>query len=204
MKIKTTIKTTIKRAISVTLLAALAVSIVPETASAKWEHKSKYDYTYETGALWWKKTWHCKAYKASEDLMRCYYGKPTVEAGWTYKKDKTADIVISQSTSFSIGSETVYSMNSDVELEEAGVKLGFGSSISRTNSQSFGISQTVTRTVAKSKRNGYYNFNVCMNIDNWKVTGTSEGTVYFSTAKSQPYTSLIYSPTCNYSDAVRA
>ena len=43
-----------------------------------------------------------------------------------------------------------------------------------------------------------------MNINNWKVTGTSVGTVWFKTAKSHPYTSLIYSPTCNYDDAVRA
>ena len=198
------IKTTIKRAISVTLLAALAVSIVPETASAKWEHQKDYDYKYETGSFWWKKKWECTAYKASENIIRIYRGNQTVEAGWTYKKDKTANIVISQSRSFSVGSETVYSMNSGVELEDAGVKLGFGGSISRTDAQSFGVANTVTRTVAKSKPNGYYNFNVCMNINNWKVTGTSVGTVWFKTAKSHPYTSLIYSPTCNYDDAVRA
>lgn len=122
----------------------------------------------------------------SGSYFNIWYGNSKVSTGFEYKNNTS--IVLSQSSSFSIGSQTVETLNPQIEVEDCGIKAGIGGTISKTSSQSWGISNTATRTIEKSAPKGYYSYNVCMNTKKIKVTGTSEGTVYiYAPAMNLPH-----------------
>lgn len=159
-------------------------------------------YSYSTGALWWKKKYNCTVYVEPGSSFLIWYGNNSVSTGFEYKKNTS--LVLSQTNSFTIESQTVVTLNPGVDIEACGISFGIGGSISRTTSQKWGISNTSVRTIERTDPEGYYSYNVCMNIKKIKVTGTAKGTVYINAPASEPYRAVVYNEkNALYSGATR-
>lgn len=195
------IKFKVLKCISTLALAlCMFLSFWVENVSAAY---SKYStYSYSTGMLWWKKTYNCTVYKDSANYFTLWYGSSNVSTGFEYKNNTS--IVLSQTNSFSLSSQTTASLNSNVNVEACGIKAGIGGSLSSTSAQTWAVSSTSTRTIEKSAPKGYYSYNVCMNTKKLKITGTSEGTVYVYVPVSEAYRSIVYNKNnASYSGVVR-
>lgn len=181
----------------------LVIMLVCSQFSSVMAAYNKYStYTYTTGMWWWKEKHNCTVYVDSGNWIMVWYGTEKVSTGFEYKNN--TEIVLSQTKSFSLGSQTTATLNSSLDVEYCGIKGGIGGSISKTSSQSWGVSNTSTRTIEKSAPKGYYSYNVCMNVKKIKVTGTAEGTVYLFAPASEAYRSIVYNEyNASYSGASR-
>ena len=194
------LKSVSKRLGVMLLLVIMLVSSQFGSVMAAYNKHSTYSYT--TGMWWWKKTHKCTVYVDSGNWFCVWHGNSKVSTGFEYKNN--TEIVLSQTSSFSIGSQTVSTLNASLDAEACGIKAGIGGSISKTSSQSWGVSNTSTRTIEKSAPKGYYSYNVCMNEKKIKVTGTAEGTVYLWAPASQPYRAIVYNESnASYSGVTR-
>lgn len=170
----------------------MAVSMFVLPASAAYTYYGK--YSFSTGALWWKENYTAKVYR-DPNWFLVFYGNDKLSTGFEYKGN--TDVVLSQTRSFSIGKQTVSTLNSELSVEEFGIKAGVGGSISSSSSQSWGISNTSTRTILASAPKGYYSYNVCLNVYKMKVVKyqneSKKGQVEFYAPKdSQPYRAIVY------------
>ena len=181
-----------RRVIAILLVALFIFGVSGHAAQASYYYVES--YTYSTGILWWKKTYNCDVYRETGSWYRIFYGNSSVSTGFDYKGNTLEPIVISQTTSFSIEKQTVATLNSSIEVEDLGIKSGIGGSLSSSCSQTWGVSNTIQRTVPASAATGYYSYNVCLNLMKFKITGTSAGTVYIYAPNSEAYRSLVYNP----------
>lgn len=164
-------------------------------------------YTYTTGWGPWKHSYDCTVYKESTSYYNIFYGNGKVSTGFDYKPNKKNNIVISQTTSFSISSQTKKTLSAGVDFSDYGVPVSVGGSIEKTQANTWGVSSTVTRTIAKSDPVGYYSYNVLLNIMKLKIekkeNGKNKGTIKFDAPCSEAYRSIVYSKTGNYTDATK-
>ncbi|MCI8409280.1 MAG: hypothetical protein HFJ09_08445 [Lachnospiraceae bacterium] len=164
-------------------------------------------YTYTTGWGPWKHKYDCTVYKDSISYYTIFYGTGKVSTGFDYKPNKKNNIVISQTTSFSISSQTKNTLNVGVDFSDYGVPVNVGGSVDKTKANTWGVSSTITRTVDKSDPVGYYSYNVLLNTMKLKIekkeNGKNKGTIKFSAPSSEAYRSIVYSKTGNYTDATK-
>ena len=201
-------KKVLTKVITVMLSAIVVFTMTMMTmlpASAAYSRHEKSDYTFSTGALWWKKTYNCKVWRDA-NYFRVYYGNAKVSTGFEYK-NKT-NIVLSQTTSFTIGEQTKASMNAGIDFSDYGVPAKVGGSIEKTNSSTWGVSNASTRTIEASAPKGYYSYNVCLNTYKIKIKtyhdGAHDDTIEFYAPRSQPYRSIVYNPNnASYKNATR-
>lgn len=194
------VKGIVRRFVALALAICMVLCFLGETASAAYKKYST--YSYSTGALWWKKNYNCTVYVDSGSYFNVWYGSSKVSTGFEYKNNTS--IVLSQTSSFSLGVQTVASLNTSVDVEACDIKAGIGGSLSSTSSVSWGISNTSTRTIEKTAPKGYYSYNVCMNTKKIKITGTAKGTVYVYAPVSQAYRSIVYNKSnASYSGVTR-
>lgn len=187
----------VNMAIAFMLSLLMIVLFLNDTAQAAY---SKYStYSYSTGMLWWKKTYNCTVYKDSGSYITLFYGSDRVSTGFEYKRNTS--MVIEQTSSFSIGSQTAESLNSEIDFSKLNVPVKVGGSLEKTSANTWGISKAINRTIQTSDPAGYYSYNVMLNAYKIKITGTSEGTVVFYAPASESYRSLIYNPVnASYTD----
>lgn len=187
---KTKMKKIIKRAIVAMMAVMMFVSFGGEVASASYY---KYGYYYYTkGSLWWKKEYKCDVYIDNAKYNTIFHGSNAVSTGFEYKGNKNAPITISQTRKFSIGSQTVATMNSNIEVSAYGITPSIGGSISKTSAYEWEVSNTIERTIPASAPIGYYSYNVLINTKKIKIEGTHDGTIYVYGISSEPYRSLVY------------
>lgn len=191
-----------KRLLALMLIMLFAFGNVRQSASAAYYYYSSYSYT--TGSLWWKKTYNVSVYKDSSQYVRYFYGNSSVSTGFEYKGNTSDSIVLSQTRSFSIGKQTVATLNPEISVESLGIKAGIGGSISTTSAASWDVSTTSSRTVGASAPIGYYSYNVCMNLIKLSLVGTHNGNITVYAPASQPYRAILYNKNnAIYSGAVR-
>lgn len=175
-----------------TMLAIVSMSAcLALPAEAAYSYHSK--YSFSTGALWWKENYTAKVYRDSS-YFRVWYGNSSVSSGFEYKNN--TNIVLSQTRSFQLGSQTKASLNAGVDFSDFGVPATVGGSIEQTVSQTWGTSNTSQRTIEKTAPKGYYSYNVCMNLYKIKVEkykGSSyKGKIEFYAPRSQAYRAIVY------------
>ena len=155
-------------------------------------YKKYSTYSYSTGILWWKKTYNCTVYVDDVPYLCVWYGSDKVSTGFEYKNN--GSVVLSQTRAFSLSSQTVSTLNSNIDVSGCGIKSGIGGSISATKSVQWGVSNKSERTISANAPRGYYSYNVCKNIRKVVISGTAYGTVAVDVPVSQPYRSIIYNP----------
>ncbi|MDD2393241.1 MAG: hypothetical protein PHN99_04155 [Eubacteriales bacterium] len=168
------------------------VVIAPVQANAAYSYYE--NYTFSTGALWWKEDFYAFVYR-DPNWFTVFYGSPSTSTGYEYKNN--TQIVLNQTTSFSIGAQTKGTLSGNVNFTSYGVPATVGGSIESTVSASWGVSNSTTRTILASAPKGYYSYNVCINIYKVKIkkyddTGSYVSEIVFSAPRSQPYRSIIY------------
>lgn len=170
-------------------ISLVAMSVIP--ASAAYSYYS--GYSFSTGALWWKENYTAKVYRDA-NWFAVFYGSASTSTGFEYKNN--TNLVLTQTRSFSLGSQTKSSLNGSVDFSSFGVPAKVGGSIEKTNSVSWGVSNTASRTIEKSAPKGYYSYNVCMNTYKIKVEkyqdNAHKGTITFFAPRSQAYRAIVY------------
>lgn len=173
------------------LIVTLSTPLFSPRVSAAYSYYNSYSHTS------WFTKYNMKVYR-DPNWFNVYYGNPALSSGFEYKNN--TKIVLSQTRTFSIGSQTKKTLNAGVNFSGFGVPAKVGGSIEKTNSASWGISTTTQREVNASAPKGYYSYNVLINtykirIDRRKNKDNSgAGSITFQAPRSQPYRSLVYNP----------
>ncbi|HHT56319.1 hypothetical protein [Herbinix luporum] len=150
-------------------------------------------YSFTTGALWWKEKFTAKVYR-DPNWFRVWYGSDKVSSGFEYKNN--TEVVLTQSRSFNLDSQTKFSLNPEVDFSGYKVPAKVGGSIEKTSKKSWGITNISTRTIEKTAPKGYYSYNVCMNLYKIKIEKysgkTKKGTIQFFVPRSEAFRAVVY------------
>lgn len=191
----------IKRALVLMLAMLFTFELVGQSASAGYYYHSSYSYT--TGSLWWKETYNVSVYKDSVLQTIIYYGSTSVSTGFDYKGNMRDGITLSQTTSFSIGKQTVATLNSSISVKEFGITAGIGGTLSTTSSMTWGVATSSVRTISASAPIGFYSYNVCLRAAKMSLVGTHKGNIEILAPASQPFRAIVYNRNnASYSGAV--
>lgn len=93
--------------------------------------------------------------------------------------------------------QTKESLNAGFDFSAFDVPVNVGGSIERTKSQTWGVSNTSTRTIKDSAPKGYYSYNVCMNTYKIKLVKNEDNATIsrtFFAPRSEPYRAIVYNP----------
>lgn len=176
-------------ALLIVVVSLMAITVIPASAAYSYYNS----YSFSKGALWWKEDFTAKVYRDSA-WFRVWHGTAATSSGFEYKNN--TNVVLSQTKSFSIGSQTKASLNAGVDFSSFGVPAKVGGSIEQTTSQTWGVANTATRTIEASAPKGYYSYNVCMNEYKIKVEkysgSTYKGAIEFFAPRSEPYRAIVY------------
>lgn len=99
-------------------------------------------------------------------------------------------------------------LSAGVNFSGFGVPVSVGQSIEKTNSLTWAVSNTSSRTIEKTAPKGYYSYNVCMNIykirvEKWQGS-SKKGSIVFNAPRSQAYRSIVYNRSnASYSNVSR-
>lgn len=136
------------------VLLTIAISIVVISAIPVNAAYSYYQgYSFSKGILWWKENYTAKVYRDA-NWCSIFYGTASTSTGFEYKNN--TNVILSQTKSFSIGSQTKSSLSGSVDFSGYGVPAKVGGSIEKTKSMSWGVSNTSSRTIEASAPKGYY------------------------------------------------
>lgn len=182
----------VKRVISTALALCLIIGLLCIPANAAMTYYNS--YTFKGGFLNLT-TYTGKVYR-DPDWFTVFYGNSSVSTGFEYKNN--TNVILSQTTSFSIGSQTKKTLSAEVDFSGFGVPVNVGGSVEKTGSYTWGVSNTSTRTITASAPRGYYSYNVCINtykiiIDKYKGSSFVD-TITFLAPRSEPYRSIVYNP----------
>jgi len=164
-------------------------------------------YTFSTGT-WLDRHYYTGLIYRDPGWVHLWYGSTAVSSGFEYKG--ATEIVLTQSRSFTLASQTVTTLNASLNPSVFGIKAGIGGSIATTTGTTWAVSNTTQRTIPASASRGYYSYNVLMNTYMITVVKTTTeyvtfsvsvqnrqyiaGTVEFVAPRSEPYRALIYNP----------
>ncbi len=198
----------IKRGVQrITALLLMTIMLFSSAVRVEAAYNYYSSYSFSTGALWWAKDYKVKVYKNSSSFYTIYYGPTTVSTGFEYKPNYKEPIVISQTSSMSLGSQTVSSMNAEIDLSAFKVPAKVGGSLEKTSSASWGVANTISRTVSADDPVGYYSYNVLMNTMKLRLDlyedGSFEDDVYIYAPTSEAYRAIVYSTNGNYYNATK-
>lgn len=153
----------------------------------------------------WATTYTGKVYR-DPNYFVVFSGNSKVSSGFEYKNN--TNVVLSQTRSFTIGRQTKNSLSAGVNFSGFGVPVSVGQSIEKTNSLTWAVSNTSSRTIEKTAPKGYYSYNVCMNIykirvEKWQGS-SKKGSIVFNAPRSQAYRSIVYNRSnASYSNVSR-
>ena len=182
------------------IMAVFAISSFP--AHAAYSYYGSYNFS--AGPIWSVQNYTAKVYR-DPSYFCIFSGNSSVSTGFYYKGNTS--LTLSQTRTFSLGSQSKYTLNGSINFSDYGVPANVGGSIEKTAASSWTVSNTSSVTIPSYAPKGYYSFNVCLNVSKIKITryqgSTAKGTIQFLAPRSQPYRSVVYNTNADYAGAIK-